>query len=106
MEKILTFIALPLGFNMADGLLKGVNELLLATTLIASHYVVILEIGQVRVLERADFRFRNRLGRGAEHMHRRTRKKDSDFYGCLSEDQGDCRHEWDVMNLLLLPSTP
>jgi hypothetical protein len=54
---------------MADGLLKGVNELLLATTLIASQYVAILEIGQVRVLEQADLRFRNRLGRGAEHTH-------------------------------------
>jgi hypothetical protein len=56
-------------FKMADGLLKGVNELLLATTLIASQYVAILEIGQVRVLEQADLRFRNRLGRGAEHTH-------------------------------------
>jgi hypothetical protein len=65
----LTFIAPPMEFKMADGLLKGVNELLLATTLIASQYVAILEIGQVRVLEQADLRFRNRLGRGAEHTH-------------------------------------
>lgn len=56
-------------FKMADGLLKGANELLLATTLIASQYVVILEIDQVRVLEQADLRFRNRLGRRAEHTH-------------------------------------
>jgi hypothetical protein len=69
MEKILTFIAPSLEFKMADDLLKRVNKLLLATTLIVSQYVVILEIGQVRVLEQADLRFRNHLGCKAEHMH-------------------------------------
>ena len=74
-EEALTFIAPPLEFNIPDSLLKGLNKLLLATALIASHYVVILEIGQIRVLEQAGLRFRNHQGRGAEHTNLRTKNK-------------------------------